>query len=278
MIGPDFDHFCRLVHEHSGLVLGPEKAYLIRSRLDPVAREAGFTGAPELLAALRKGGSGALIERCVNALATHESSFFRDGAPFEVLTRRVIPDLVAARGPQRSLRIWCGACSSGQEPYSVAIALQEMGGALAGWRTEIVATDFSAPILEKAKAGLYTDFEVRRGLSPERLARWFEPHAGAWRVSPRLQQMVTFQTHNLLHGAGSLGTFDIVFCRNVLIYFDQARKRMVLEELARAMAPDGALFLGSAETILGLTTSLEITPGQRGLYRRVLPEPARMTG
>jgi chemotaxis protein methyltransferase CheR len=151
----------------------------------------------------------------------------------------------------------------------VAIALQEMAGALTGWRTEIVATDFSAPILEKAKAGVYSDFEVRRGLSPARLERWFKPQNGAWVVSPQLRQMVSFQPHNLLKGSEGLGTFDIIFCRNVLIYFDSPRKRVVLDELARALAPDGALYLGSAETILGLSSKLEIAPGLRGLYRRM---------
>ena len=137
-----------------------------------------------------------------------------------------------------------------------------------GWKLEIVASDFSKPILEKAEAGLYSAFEVKRGLSPERLARWFQEEAGAWRVSPRLRQMVSFRQHNLLQGTSGVGTFDIIFCRNVLIYFDLDGKRAVLDDLARALTPDGALFLGSAETILGLTSALEPMPGSRGLHRK----------
>ncbi len=278
MTGPDFDHFCRLLRERSGLVIGPEKAYLIRNRLDPVARAEGLSDAAELLARLRKGAPEVLVQACVTALATHESSFFRDGTPFELLARQILPDLIAARRAQRSLRIWCAACSSGQEPYSVAIALQEAATQMPGWRLEIVATDFSKPILDKAQAGLYSAFEVKRGLSPQRQERWFQEEGGAWRVSPQLRQMISFRPHNLLQGTAGLGTFDVIFCRNVLIYFDPDGKRAVLEDLARALAPDGALFLGSAETILGLTTSLESMPGGRGLCRRAQGPRTAMAG
>ena len=264
----DFDHFCRTLRERSGLSLGPDKAYLVRNRLDPIARAEGMADSVELLAKLRAGAPEALIQRCVTALATHESSFFRDGAPFDLLAGQLLPSLIAARRDQKSLRIWCAACSSGQEPYSVAIALQEAAHQMPGWKLEIVASDYSKPILEKAEAGLYSAFEVKRGLSPERLARWFQEEAGAWRVSPRLRQMVSFRQHNLLQGTSGVGTFDIIFCRNVLIYFDLDGKRAVLDDLARALTPDGALFLGSAETILGLTSALEPMPGSRGLHRK----------
>jgi len=267
MIGADFDHFCRLIRERSGLVLTADKDYLLRSRLDPVARSNGVTGVVELLALVRRTGSESLLRQCVEALATHESSFFRDATPFEVMAKTVLPELVAQRRATRSIRIWCAACSSGQEPYTVAMVLQEMGAALAGVRTEIVATDLSKPILEKAQAGVYSDFEVRRGLTPERLSRWFVGDGGSWRVSPVLRQMVTFRTHNLLQGAAAIGRFDVVLCRNVLIYFDLETRRKVLDDLARTMAPDGALFLGSAETILGVTQSFEALTGLRGIFR-----------
>jgi chemotaxis protein methyltransferase CheR len=273
MTGPDFDHFCRLVRERSGLILGPEKAYLIRGRLDPVAQAEGLGDAAELLARLARDAPEALVLKSVTALATHESSFFRDVAPFEVLASQVLPDLIAARGARRTLRIWCAACSSGQEPYSVAVVLKEFGERLAGWRIEIVATDFSEPILAKAKAGLYSDFEVRRGLSPQRLERWFEPLDAEWRIRPELRSMVSFRHHNLLHGTAGLGVFDIILCRNVLIYFDQDRKRQVLEDVGRALAPDGAMFLGTAETILGVSCGLEPVPGGRGLCRKAAIPP-----
>jgi chemotaxis protein methyltransferase CheR len=268
MIGPDFDHFCAQVRQRSGLVLGPDKVYLLKARLEPIARAEGLADVPSLLARIRRGACEPLLEKCVNALATHESSFFRDGAPFESLQSMILPQLLAARHEARTLRIWCAACSSGQEPFSIAILLKEMGAKLAGWRVEILATDFSRPILERAAEATYSDFEVKRGLSPERLGRWFEAVPGGWRVRSEVREMVTFRPHNLLERASALGTFDIVFCRNVLIYFDGDRKQKVLDELARALAPDGALFLGAAESIIGLPAMLEAVPGLRGLCRK----------
>jgi chemotaxis protein methyltransferase CheR len=267
MTGPDFDHFCQLVRRRSGLVLTPEKAYLVASRLAPVVRAEGFASVEALLATLRAGAPEALVQRVVDAMATHESYFFRDATPFEQLADSVLPPLIAARQAQRSLRIWCAACSSGQEPYSVAMILTEMRHLLTGWKLDILATDMSAPILRKAEAGLYNDFEVNRGLSEERRARWFRREAEGWRVSPTLRQMVRFQPHNLLQGSAGLGVFDVIFCRNVLIYFDVDTKRRVLDQLRRAMAQDGALLLGSAETVLGVSDAVEAVPGLRGLYR-----------
>lgn len=268
MADPDFDHFCQLVRARSGLVLTSEKAYLVNSRLAPVARAEGLSGIPPLLARLRVSQDSQLIQQCVDAMATHESFFFRDGTPFEQLAQIVLPQLIAARaGAQRSLRIWCAACSSGQEPYSVAILLRELGLQLAGWRVEIVATDMSDQILAKARSGLYSDFEARRGLSEQRLKRWFKLDGYSWRIDPALQQMVSFRPHNLLHGVAGMGSFDIILCRNVLIYFDVAQKRSILRDLARSIPADGSLLLGSAETVIGLTDEFELTPGARGLYR-----------
>jgi len=275
MTGPDFDHFCRLARERSGLVLTSAKAYLVSGRLESVARDEKLAGVPELLARLRAGAPEALVQRCIDAMATHESYFFRDGLPFEQLATEVLPSLIAARQATRSLRIWCAACSSGQEPYSIAMILQEMGPRLAGWRIEIIATDMSEPVLHKARTGLYNDFEVRRGLSPERLARWFKPHGASWQVSPVLQQMVRFRTHNLLKGTSGMGVLDVIFCRNVLIYFDVDHKRQILDQLSQAMAIDGSLFLGSAETVMGLSQAIEPAVGMRGLYRRSAAPLAR---
>lgn len=264
----DFDHFRELVRKRSGLMLTAEKAYLVSSRLAPLARQEGLAAVGDLLGKLRSGAPEALIQRCVDAMATHESFFFRDVSPFEILSDRILPDLQEARRGNRLLRIWCAACSSGQEPYSVAMVLHEMGLPGAGWRVEIVATDMSEPILAKARSGLYSDFEVRRGLSNQRLERWFKREGPLWKISPALQQMVTFKSHNLLHGTGILGKFDIIFCRNVLIYFDVAQKRAVLADLASALAEDGSLLLGSAETVIGVSDAFELAPGFRGLYRR----------
>lgn len=267
MTGPDYEHFCRLVRQRSGLVLTAEKSYLVSSRLAPLVRSEGLDTVARLLAVIRAGASERLLQQAVDAMATHESYFFRDATPFEQLASAILPPLIAARQTQRSLRIWCAACSSGQEPYSAAMILMEMGHRLAGWRLEILATDMSEPILKKASDGLYNDFEVKRGLSPERLGRWFTHETEGWRVSPALKQMIRFQPHNLLRGAAGFGVFDVIFCRNVLIYFDVATKRQILDQIGHALAADGALLLGSAETVMGVSSAVEPVPGLRGLYR-----------
>lgn len=282
MSGSPFDpaaleHFLRLVRTRSGLVLTADKAYLIHSRLAPVARAAGLADVPALLARLRAGAPEALARACVDAMATHESFFFRDGAPFRRL-EQALPELAEARRASRTLRIWCAACSSGQEPYSVAMLLAEAGVLLAGWRIEILATDMSEAIVERARAGLYSDFEARRGLSEDRLRRWFQPEGDGWRVAPELRRMVTFRAHNLLDGPAGPGPFDVVFCRNVLIYFDVERKRAVLERIARVLAPDGLLFLGSAETVIGVTAAFAPAPGASGLFRPADLAPLRAAG
>jgi chemotaxis protein methyltransferase CheR len=267
MNGPEFEFFCQLVRSRSGVVLTPDKAYLVTSRLAPVARNEGLSGVPELLGRLRSGAPERLVQHCVEAMCTHESFFFRDGTPFDQLAKDVLPSLIERRKATRTLRIWCAACSSGQEPFSVAMLLEEVGHLTPGWRLEIVATDVSEAILGKARSGLYSDFEVRRGLSDERRTRWFSRDGVNWRVSPALQQLVSFRNHNLLNGAKGLGSFDVIFCRNVLIYFDVAQKRAILGELARCLADDGRLFLGSAETVIGVSDAFELAPGSRGLYR-----------
>lgn len=268
MTGPDYDWFCRLVRDRSGLVLSPEKAYLVQSRLQPIARESGRPGVPELLAALKSGREPALAERCVDAMNTHESFFFRDGSPFETL-ERALPGLIEARRDRRSLRIWSAACSSGQEAYSVAMLLQPFKAQLAGWRVEILGTDVSETILAKARRGVYNAFEVQRGLPEGQRGRWFVETPEGWAVSPELKTWTSFRTHNLLAGTAGLGAFDVVFCRNVLIYFDQATKGRVLDQIAGVLPDDGLLFLGSAETVMGLTEAFAPAPDARGAYRPV---------
>ena len=268
MIGPEFDHFCTLVGVRSGLVLGRDKAYLVGSRLEPIARQHGLADVPALLARLKAGAPESLIAQCVDAMATHESLFFRDTTPFEQMERLVLPAIADARPAGQPLRIWSAACSSGQEAYSIAMLCQENAHRLAGRRVEIVGTDMAEAILVKARAGLYSSFEVQRGLSPQRTAKWMTPKGAGFEVSQTLKSMVSFRRHNLLDGMAGMGVFDIIFCRNVLIYFDQAKKSQVMNQLAGALALDGALFLGSAETVRGLTDALALQPGSRGLYRR----------
>ena len=268
MTGPEYDHFCALIGQRSGLVLDSGKTYLVASRLEPIARANGLADVSALLALIKCGAPETLVRACVDAMATHESLFFRDGTPFEHLERLVLPELAAARPAGQPLRILCAACSSGQEPYSIAMLIQEQAGRLGGRKAEIIGADMSEGILSKARAGVYSSFEVQRGLSPERQARWLTPQGAAFEMSPKIRGMVTFRRHNLLDGMTGMGTFDIIFCRNVLIYFDQAKKSQVMNQLAGALALDGALFLGSAETVMGLTDALALQPGSRGLYRR----------
>lgn len=250
------------VRQRSGLVLGPEKGYLVDSRLGPLARAEGYADVEALIDVMMRGDQR-LCAAATEALATHETFFFRDKTPFDTFQSVIAPRLKAARGVQ-TLRIWCAAASSGQEPYSLAMLLQEIGG----MRAEILATDLSASVLEKAKAGVYSQFEVQRGLSIQRLVKHFEQAGDQWRIRPELRQSIRFQVGNLLDDFTRLGRQDVIFCRNVLIYFDSEVKAKILDRLADQLAEDGYLILGAAETVVGLTDALRPVPGQRGLYAK----------
>jgi len=206
------------------------------------------------------------VRDIVEAMTTNESFFFRDIKPFDQFKTFVLPQLLRVRAATRSLRIWSAACSSGQEPYSLAMILTEMRAQLAGWRIEIVATDLSTEILDKAQAGLYTQFEVQRGLPIQLLVKYFKQSGDRWQIDEAIRKMVQFRTFNLLDDMGPLGRFDVVFCRNVLIYFDQPTKSAVLGRVARQLAPDGYLYLGGAETVLGITDRFAPVPDNRGIY------------
>jgi chemotaxis protein methyltransferase CheR len=202
----------------------------------------------------------------VEAMTTNESFFFRDKLPFEHFRDVVMPALLAARAPEKRIRIWCAAAATGQEPYSLAMALKDMGGKLAGWTIEMIGTDISTAALEKAKAGLYSQFEVQRGLPIQSLVKYFTQIGDLWQISPEIRAMVDFRHFNLLQEFGGLGMFDVVFCRNVLIYFDQDTKTAVLNRIARVMREDAYLMLGAAETVVGLTTALKPMHEYRGVY------------
>lgn len=262
----DFDYISQLVRDRSGLVLTKDKAYLLESRLMPVARKLGMKGLEDLAKALRTNKDTALVQEIVEAMTTNESFFFRDTKPFELFRDSIMPDVLKARSAQRSLRIWCAAASSGQEPYSLAIILREMAAKLAGWRIEIVGTDISRDILDKAKQGLYTQFEVQRGLSIQLLLKYFDKKGETWEAKPELRSMIQYKEYNLLDNLSSLGKFDVVFCRNVLIYFDQETKGRVLNGIADLLPPDGVLLLGGAETVLGVSDKFKPVTGQRGVY------------
>jgi chemotaxis protein methyltransferase CheR len=254
------------VKEQSGLVLSSDKQYLVESRLLPVARKAGVAGLSELVQLLKGPNAQPLIVEVVEAMMTNETFFFRDRIPFEHFRDFIVPSLLATRAGQRRMRIWCAAGSTGQEPYSLAMSLKEMGSKLNGWRIEILATDLSTEVLEKAKAGIYSQFEVQRGLPIQLLVKYFTQIGETWQVAPELRAMVQFRTFNLLSDFSHLGIFDVIFCRNVLIYFDQQTKVGVLDRIARALDRDGCLVLGAAETVVGLTQTLKPHAERRGLY------------
>lgn len=228
----DVDAFRRIVFDRSGLILTADKDYLLRSRLEPVAKAEAQRDVATMLRQVRIAPSSRLAQRCIDAMATHESFFFRDNTPFDQLRDVILPQLREARRASKTLRIWSAACSSGQEPYSLAMLLQEERAAFADWKIEILATDFSAPILERARTGLYSEFEVRRGLSPMRQGRWLVREDDSFRIAPEIRAMVQFRQHNLLDGMAGLGRFDLIFCRNVLIYFEPTTKARTLEMLA----------------------------------------------
>ncbi|HTV29219.1 MAG TPA: protein-glutamate O-methyltransferase CheR [Xanthobacteraceae bacterium] len=261
----DYDYLRKCLKQRSGLVLTADKQYLVESRLLPVARKVGLVNLTALVNQLKRGDE-LLMTAVVEAMATNESFFFRDKVPFYHFTSIIMPALIAARRSTRTIRIWCAAASTGQEPYSLAMCLKEMEDDLVGWRIELLASDLSGESLEKARQGLYTQFEVQRGLPIHFLVRYFKQTREVWEIAPELRAMVKYRQHNLLSDFSHLGVFDLIFCRNVLIYFDPATKVDVLDRLARATASDGYLVLGAAETVVGLTDSFKVVGEKHGLY------------
>lgn len=272
MTPADFDYLRQLLRDRSGLVLSGEKEYLAESRLLPVARKHGLGTLAELVGKL-KAHPAPLIVEVVEAMTTNETFFFRDKLPFEHFRDTIMPALIAARARERRIRIWCTAASTGQEPYSLAMILKDMGAKLAGFRVEILATDLSAEVLERAKSGIYSQFEVQRGLPIQQLLKFFVQAGERWQIAPEIRAMVQFRPLNLLNDFSPLGSFDLMFCRNVLIYFDQPTKIGVLNRLARRMPADGYLVLGAAETVVGLTDAFKPMHDKRGLYA---PNAARL--
>jgi chemotaxis protein methyltransferase CheR len=261
----EYEFLRKLLKERSGLDLSADKQYLLESRLIPLARKAGVPGLPELVQKLR-GGAEPLIADVVEAMTTNETFFFRDKVPFDHFKGTIMPAMLQARAGRRSLRIWCAASSTGQEPYSIAMCLKELGAALTGWRVEIIATDLSQGVLEKSRAGLFSQFEVQRGLPIQLLVKHFTQTGELWQLNADIRAMVQFRQLNLLQDFSNLGVFDIIFCRNVLIYFDQNTKTNVFGRLAKVIEPDGFLMLGAAETVVGLTEAFKPYSDRRGLY------------
>ncbi|HUK60722.1 MAG TPA: protein-glutamate O-methyltransferase CheR [Stellaceae bacterium] len=277
MNAADFSFFARLVKEGSGLAMTEDKSYLVETRLLSVAQRHGHASVAALAWALKKHRDTGLVREIVEAMTTNESSFFRDMKPFEQFRTLVLPALLKARAASRTLRFWSAACAAGQEPYSLAMLLDEERVRLAGWHVSLLATDISGEMIERAKAGNYSQFEVQRGLPLKYVVRHLEPEADRWQVKPALRAMVEFRVMNLLDDFSALGPFDMILCRNVLLYFDRPTKAALLERLARQLRPDGFFILGGAETMIGMSERFEPVPQQHGLYRLAPPAYALAT-
>jgi chemotaxis protein methyltransferase CheR len=253
----DFDYIREVVRRHSAIVLDVGKEYLVESRLIPLARSEGEPSIATLVAKMRAEKNGQLTDRVIDAMTTNETSFFRDNHPFDAMQRHVLPALLEARAADRRLSIWCGASSSGQEPYSLTMLLKDALAGSPGWTASLLATDISSEMLERTRKGVYGQLEVNRGLPVAMLVKHFDKVGTSWQVKPELRAMVRTRPLNLAAPFPPIGTFDVVFLRNVLIYFDAATKRAVLQRVRQVMRPDGYLFLGGAETTLGIDDAFE---------------------
>jgi chemotaxis protein methyltransferase CheR len=268
----DFDFVATLVRERSGLVLASDKSYLVESRLAPIARRDGFPTIDDLVAAIRVRRDSPLTDAVVDAMTTNETFFFRDKTPFDIFETTILPELIS-RKRGGTIRVWCAAASTGQEPYSLAMIADAMGPRMGGCKLEILGTDISERCLEKAKAGTFTQFEVQRGLPVTMLVKHFKKDGDTWRIDDKLKTNIRFRPMNLLDDFRALGRFDVIFCRNVLIYFDTPTKKQVLERMSSQVEGPGYLVLGAAETVLGVTDTFKPVPNCRGLY---VQDPAKL--
>jgi chemotaxis protein methyltransferase CheR len=265
----EFDAVRKLVYDRSAIVLDAGKEYLVEARLQPLAR-ARDCSLGELIARLRPGVDGALQTSVVEALTTNETAFFRDVKPFDLLRAKVLPEVIERRRQARSLSVWCAASSSGQEPYTIAMILREHFPQVHGWDIRILATDISSEMVERTRTGRYSQLEVNRGGVPApMLVKYFDRVGLHWDVHEDLKRWVTTRQMNLAAPWGSLGRQDIVFCRNVLIYFDVETKRSILRRARDLVGPGGYLFLGAGETTHGLVDGFDHVDGGRGGCYRV---------
>ncbi|MEQ1866447.1 MAG: protein-glutamate O-methyltransferase CheR [Micropepsaceae bacterium] len=274
MTPADFDFVAQMLKRRSGLVIGPDKIYLLDSRLAPVARQLQLANIDAVVAKV-KAGDEAVCKAVTEAMTTNETFFYRDKTPFEQFEKLILPHMLQARAKDRRLRIWSAAASTGQESYSLAMILREKAAQMRDWKIDIFGTDLSNEALAKAKAGAYSQFEVQRGLPVTHLVKYFAKQGEQWCIKDDIRAMVKFQTGNLLDPFTGFGTFDVVFCRNVLIYFDEATKRDILGRIAQLMPPDGYLLLGAAETVVGISSSFAPIDQVRGVFsKQGAPKPA----
>jgi chemotaxis protein methyltransferase CheR len=263
----DFEFIRDLVRVKAGIVLDPGKEYLVECRLAPLARKEGFRSLPDLVAGLRSRSVNGLQYKVVEAMVTKETTFFRDHQPFELMRTKVLPEVVSSRGAGRNISIWCAACSSGQEPYSIAMLLREHFPFLATWRVDFIASDISQEMLARTRQGRYSQLEVNRGLPAAYLVKYFRKEGAEWQISDDLRQMLSLREVNLAEPWPHLPPLDIVFMRNVLIYFSVESKKEILARVRKLLKPGGYLFLGGAETTLNLDDSFAAAPGLSICYR-----------
>jgi chemotaxis protein methyltransferase CheR len=275
----EFSHLADLVRRRSGLVLTPDKIRLAESKLAPIASRFGFRKSAQLYAELAH-PQEEIAQAVTEAMTVNDSSFFRDRVPFEHFRDTMLPRLMKMREAQKRIRIWCAATANGQEAYSLAMMLDEAGLAAEDWKIELIATDFSAEAIARARAGVYSQYEVQRGLPIQLLVKYFTQDGESWRVNDRLRHLITFRTFNLLDHFGWLGMLDVVFCRNVLMYFDEHTKGDIIHKIADALAPDGFLVLGDTIGSVKLKPFFEQSD-VRGVYARPRAagkKPARAAG
>jgi chemotaxis protein methyltransferase CheR len=268
----DLDYLGLVLRRRAGIVLSRSRPHLIESRLGPVARRYGFRDVATLLKELPRARQP-LLASVTEAMTTKDSTFFRDRTVFDYVREAVLPQIVSARGPVKRLRLWSAACAAGQEAYSLAMILDEMELIEDGWSIELIASDLSGDQIARAEEGLYSDYEVSRGVSQRRLAQYFTKTESGWRISERLKRMVNFRAFNLLDSYGWLNEVDAVFCRNVLIFFDEATKLQAIEKISEVLLPDGVLVLGHAENVLGMLRFFE-RRGAAGCYAIKKQKPA----
>jgi len=262
----DFELYKSLLYDKSGLVITPDKSYLLDSRLTPIAKKWNYPSLEIMTLQLRALPDPKLVKDVIEAMTTNETSFFRDTKPFTLFQETILPHMIQNRAAKKTVRIWCAACSSGQEPYSLSMILKDKEAQLKGWRFEIIATDLSDEILAQARKAVYSQFEVQRGLPIQYLMKYFTQTGDTWTLKDEIKSMVKYSTFNLLDDMGRMGTFDIIFCRNVLIYFDEKTKGGILGRMEKQMEKDAFLLLGGAETVLGITDKFMPMTDKRGLY------------
>jgi chemotaxis protein methyltransferase CheR len=280
-LGPDdFAYLSELMHRRAAIVLEPGKEYLALSRLDPVARDVGVGSVSALVAVLRReGDTSPLHDQVIDALTTNETTFFRDFNPFESMRVTVLPELIARKRHTRTLAVWSAGCSSGQEPYSIAMTIRESFPELLSWQLTILGTDISPTVLDRAREGRYGQLEVNRGLPAHLLVRHFTRAGMEWEIEEPIRRMVRFQRHNLVAEWPVLPPFDLILMRNVMIYFDPETKRRVLARMLAQLAPNGYLLLGAAETTYGVSDDYDRElDGRTAWYRPKENDPVGGAG